>query len=215
MKKIIITEEQLKWWSNNEYMTRIVNYIKGFGQKGKLPSFDGKLKDYYEDSLGKAYEWGCESTDGVERYGFQSFKHDFIVDVLGRFIFNKRGLIYVERSIDVDVSEGFEKLGFKSVGECWSWKRGNSESYCANFSLLKNSIVNVVICGYVHPDSIDWVETIYLNSYNMKNEREIRMNDNAFVEVAYIRINGYKCSIGGSFLINASSDKYNKNKKNW
>lgn len=215
MKKIIITEEQLNLLSTLERNKHIANYIKSFGVKGKLPSFDGNLKDYYESSLEEAYKWGCESTDYIKKDGFPFFKHNFIVDVVARFLFNKRRLIYVERSIDIDTSEGLENLHYKSVGECWTWKRGNSQSYCANFSLLKNSIVNVVICGYVHPQSVDWLETIYLNSYNMKNEREIRMNDDAFVEVAYLKIQGEKFPIGGAFLLNASSDKYNKNRENW
>lgn len=44
----------------------------------------------------------------------------------------------------------------------------------------------------------------------MKNETEIRMNDNAYVEVSYIKICGMKYRLGGSFLLNASSDKYRK-----
>ena len=49
----------------------------------------------------------------------------------------------------------------------------------------------------------------------MKNETEIRMNNNAFVEVAYIIIQWEKCYIGGSFLLDASSDKYKKNREKW
>ena len=44
----------------------------------------------------------------------------------------------------------------------------------------------------------------------MKNETEIRMNDNAYVEVSYVKINGSKVGLGGSYLLNASADKYKK-----
>ena len=134
---------------------------------------------------------------------------------ISKLTLNKRGLIYVERSIDLDLSQGFDSLNFSSIGECWSWKKSNSSSYCSKISLLNNNKSKVVICGYVHPDSIDWLETVYLNSYDMKNETEIRMNDNALVEVSYIIIDGVKQFIGGSYLINASVDKYNKNKGDW
>lgn len=193
-----------------DYIGIILDYVRGFGVKGKLSSFVGKLSDYYEDAFRIAYDWACNSTDGVSRDGFVYFRRNFIVDVLRKFILNKRGLIYVERSIDIDVSSGLDDLSFSSVGECWSWKRHNSRSYCADFSLLNNNVVNVVLCGYVHPDSIDWVETIYLNSYGMKNETEVRMNSDAVVEVSYVRIRGNVYRLGGSYLLNASSDKYRK-----
>ena len=207
-----ITENQISSLRGltGKYTENIINYIKGFGQKGKLPSFEGRLRDCYEPHMKQAYEWASEKLDDVKYHGLAYFEWDFGANVICNFKLNKRGLIYVERSIDIDTSQGTDNLEFKSVGECWSWKKLNSRSYCANFSLLNNSVVNVVLCGYVHPNSVDWLETIYLNSYDMKNETEIRMNDNAYVEVSYIKICGMKYRLGGSFLLNASSDKYRK-----
>jgi hypothetical protein len=219
---IFLTEKQLSTLINEAYyieesiINNIISYIKSFGEKGKLPSFEGKLSDCFKPSLQKAYEWACQSTDGVKRNGIDYFDWQFRVNVTNNLIFNKRGLIYVERSIDLDLSKGFDDLQFKSIGECWSWRRLNSRSYCSsNYnSVIKNdNMKSVILCGYVHPQSIDWVETIYLNSYRMKNETEIRMNDNAQVEVAYIKINNEKYRLKGSYLLNASADKYRK--KNW
>lgn len=216
---IIISESQLRILKENynqEQADVIIPYIKSFGQKGKLPSFEGSLYSCYQNSIPKAYEWASESTDGVSHDGLQYFASQFKVQVAGNFIRNKRGLIYVERSIDLDLSKGLDGLNFQSLGECWSWKRLNARSYCSDnyLSVVPNkSIVTVVLCGYVHPQSVDWVETIYLNSYKMKNETEIRMNDNAQVEVAYIKIGGQKYPLGGSVLVNASADKYTP--KNW
>lgn len=187
----------------------IIGYIKQFGIKGKLPSCSSSLVGYYKPYLEQAYDWASSKLSDIKREGFASFVRSFRVDIIGNFKLNKRGLIYVERSLDID---GLDGLGYSSVGECWSWKPQNAQSYCSNFGVMSQKN-RVVICGYVHPDSIDWLETIYLNSYDMKNETEIRMNDNAQVEVAYIKINGVKYSIGGSMLINASSDKYAK--KDW
>ena len=166
----------------------------------------------------EAYKWASEKVDEIRRYGFAYFKYLFGVDVINKFTLNKRGLIYVERAIMLDLDEDLSLLNYSSIGECWSWRKFNAQSYCASdrFNIQeKCNRVNVVICGYVHPDSIDWLETIYLNSYDMKNETEIRMKDNAYVEVAYIKLWGQKYRLGGSWLINASVDKYNKNKKDW
>ena len=222
-KKIYITEEQFKGVfgklifneSVNDKKQEIVTYLKTFGAKGKLPSFDGQFNSYFKNVLMTAYEWASDKIDEIKRYGFAFFAHEFRINVISKLTLNKRGLIYVERSIDLDLSQDFDGLNFSSIGECWSWKKSNSSSYCSKISLLNNNKSKVVICGYVHPDSIDWLETVYLNSYDMKNETEIRMNDNALVEVSYILIDGVKQFIGGSYLINASVDKYNKNNGDW
>ena len=208
---VTLTEKRLKSIiieAIDNIFEKIINYVKSFGAKGKLPSVDKPLSEYYGNALNTAYKWACESVDGVERYGFVYFKHNFVVDVLNNLTFNKRGLIYVERSIDLDISKGFDNLQFKSIGECWSWKKGNARSYCSDYSLHDNNICQIIICGYVHPNSIDWIETIYINSYKMKGETEIRMNNDALVEVCYIRIHGQVYHMGTSFLINASADKY-------
>ena len=213
-RTIILTEKTLKSIISEtinyirDFPEKVMRYIRSFGTKGKLPSVDEPLSVYYESALSTAYKWACESVEGVSRDGDVYFKHNFKVNVLGNFTFSKRGLIYVERSIAFDISKGFDDLQYKSIGECWTWKRGNAQSYCADFSIMNNNIVQVVICGYVHPSSIDWIETIYLNTYKMKSEREIRMNNNALVEVSYIRIYGQVYRFGTSFLINAGADKY-------
>lgn len=48
----------------------------------------------------------------------------------------------------------------------------------------------------------------------MKNETEIRINDNAKVEVSYFRIGMNKYRLGGSYLINASSENIEKRNGN-
>lgn len=208
--------ESLKRELNEAYLDEtnkaVTDYIKGFGTKGKLPPFTGSLNDIYIPSFEKAFDWASKSTEEIRRYGKAYANREVRVNTIGRWTFNKRGLVYVERSIDLDLSD-LKGRGFSSVGECWSWKKGNGRSYCADLGLMNRNVVTVVLCGYVHPSSIDWVETLYLNLYNMKNETEIRMNDDALVEVSYVRINGMKVPLNGSYLLNASADKYNK--LNW
>lgn len=217
MNNTIITESKLIRIieSISSTVLKIIDYVKSFGQKGRLPDFNGKLQDCYEDGLQTAFEWAKESTDDVGRNGIVWLKWYFRTHITANFTFNKRGLIYVERSIDFNMSDDLSALQFKSIGECWSWKRFNSQSYCSTLDRFNTGTTQVILCGYVHPNSIDWTETIYLNVYKMKKEREIRLNDNAFVEVAYIKICGQKYPLGGSYILNASADKYNKNKENW
>lgn len=216
MKTIILNESQFNVLfenANDGIINSITQYIKGFASsKGKLPSNDIPLKEYYKPYLKQAYEWAAEKLDDVRRNGFAYFEMLFRNYVVGNFKLNKRGLIYVERSIDFNVDKEVGELEFKSIGECWSWDKNNSKSYCSSFG-LNDKTLQVVVCGYVHPSSIDWLETIYLNSYDMKNETEIRMNDNAEVEISYYRIGNEKYRLGGAYLINASADKYRK--KEW
>jgi hypothetical protein len=230
MKKIRITENKIKQIVNesikkilmesynDDKVNIVISYIKSFGEKGKLPSCDGNFRTYYEPYLKQAYEWASEKINEIRVSGFAYFKHLFGVNVINKITLNKRGLIYVERAIILDLDEDLNLLNYSSIGECWSWKKMNSVPYCANdrFNLQdKRNRVAVTICGYVHPDSIDWLETLYLNSYDMKNETEIRMNNQAYVEVAYIKLWGQKYRLGGTYLINAKVDKYNKNKQDW
>jgi hypothetical protein len=196
---------------------KIINYIKSFGQKGKLPSFNSSINEMWYKYFDEAYQWVCESLPEVAKNGPAWIKRNLKIMINSKWTYNKRNLIYVERSIDFLFNNDtltIDDLNYKSIGECWSWKRRNSTSYCSNLGLL-DSRFQVIICGYVHPESIDWVETIYTNLYKFKNETEIRMNENAFVEVSYILINGVKYSMNGSYIINASADKYNKNRENW
>lgn len=223
MKKIILTETKLykilgdklsylnEAYYDETLISSITNYIKGFAsQKGKLPPCDKPLQEYYSNHLYQAFEWASQKLDDVRRNGFAYFKSQFKNYIVNHFTFNKRGLIYIERSIDFDVDSELGELTFNSIGECWSWQKNNASSYCSDLGVMKNKL-QVVICGYVHPDSVDWLETTYLNSYDMKNETEIRMNNNAEVEVSYYRIGNDKFRLGGSYLINASADKYRNN----
>lgn len=187
----------------------IVDYIKSYGEKGKLLRNDKPLSYYYNPFMKQAYEW-FKNNKHVKDEGDAYFDYQWRMTE-NCFTINSRGLIYVERSMDLmDTNKG----DHKSVGECWSWKKGNGDSYCSDyrFSIMSNPD-KVTICGYVHPNDVDWLETIYINSYHMKNETEIRMDNDAKVEISYLRINGQKVNLGGSYIINASSDKYNRSKE--
>lgn len=118
-KVIRITEAQIRRLNEqvSSSVENIITYIKSFGQKGKLPSFDGKLKDCYKPYMQQAYEWACQKVDGIKRDGFVYFDWELRNNVINKFMVNKRGLIYVERSIDIDTSQGTDNLEFKSVGE--------------------------------------------------------------------------------------------------
>ena len=60
----------------------IVNYIKSFGKKGKLPNYEGRLIDAYGPYMKEAYNWACKSTDGVQRDGFAFFKRHFNIGIV-------------------------------------------------------------------------------------------------------------------------------------
>lgn len=210
MKNILITEGQLRHLLYESTIDNIISYVKGFGSKGKLGSCDISLKEYYKSYEEDAFNWIKENGE-VDRdlHSFPYFDWYWRINAVSNFVINKRGLIYVERDITLgDVNE----VNYNSIGECWSWKKSNGKAYCSDFGLF-DSVDTVKLCGYVHPESVDWLETIYLNTYHMNNETEIRMSDNAVVEVSYILVNGVKYKLGGSYLINASSDKYRK--KDW
>lgn len=117
----IIKEEILKEVSYTlleRFIPLLIEYVKHFGDKGKLESNSTSLKRYYEPYLEDAYKWASEKLDDVKRNGFPYFKHLFEVDVNNNVKINKRGLIYVERDIAFDVTEDLTIKDYKSIGEC-------------------------------------------------------------------------------------------------
>lgn len=202
----ILKEETERYNTTEE----IINYIRSFGQKGKLQSNSKPISEYYKPFIQQAYEMikKDEPNSEVVYNGFPWFEREFRINVLGKLTTNKRGLIYVER--EIEVQGDLNNLNFSSVGECWTFGRYGSKSYASNYGIMSKT-TRITLCGYVHPSSINWLATCYLNGWELKNEEEIRMGDEAIVELNYIRINGNKQTIGGTYLIDASANNY-KNK---
>ena len=53
--------------SFSNYASKVIDYIKSFGKKGKLPSNNESLEKYYNPSLDTAYKWACKRRRSLSR----------------------------------------------------------------------------------------------------------------------------------------------------
>jgi hypothetical protein len=148
-----------------------------------------------------------EGKDIFNKKIFRSFE-SYVENMLYDIKTNDRGLIYVEREIsipDIFKTQYDEKIspenddyfklltkyyGYKGVGVCWSWQEGRGEAYCGESYNVGSS--DILLKGWVRPDSIDWVFTMQINAQMGNSEEELRLKNGAIVEVDEIIINGYK-----------------------
>ena len=186
-----------------EVARRLIQYLKKYGQKGILPSYNGDLSEYHLNILQRMRMFF--KTFNNNSFDWKNFNKK-IDNFFGGLVRNRRGLIYVERAMTLD-DNLMNNGGFSSVGECWTWRPGHSSAYYSE-SFLKYDPHKVILCGYVHPSSIDWFKTWYLNTYELENECEMRMNRNAIVEISAVYIDGKKYSMSGHYLLNASADRW-------
>lgn len=144
---------------------------------------------------------------GIEEFKKQCInyiKSAVIDDGLSTIDLNESGLIYVEREITIpDVlntkfDSNYEPHQYnffdyldskmKGVGICWSWEEGMGNAYYANtFNVIPYSVI--LMKGHVDPRSVDWVETLSINTYMENSEAELRLLKNNVVEIDEVLFN--------------------------
>ena len=158
-----------------------------------------------------------EGKDIFNKKIFRSFE-SYVENMLYDIKTDDRGLIYVEREIsipDIFKTQYDEKIspenddyfklltkyyGYKGVGVCWSWQEGRGEAYCGESYNVGSS--DILLKGWVRPDSIDWVFTMQINAQMGNSEEELRLKNGAIIEVDEIIINGYKDVNKGKNILN-------------
>lgn len=152
-----------------------------------------EIKDFGFDELCEYYE----NNEILNDYG----KREFLTDILDENGFpygleiNENGLIYVERIINIpEISSTKEiyhkfKYEYDNVGECWSWAKGGAQDFGENNVLWDNKTTNIVLKGWVSPQSVDWEYTVSLNvSKSLGEERELRLISDEHVQIDEIEI---------------------------
>ena len=129
------------------------------------------------------------------------------------FLFDERGLIYVERMITIPKynKDKFKhngmndfyrylKRNYGGVGPYWTWRPGNSDAYCSNG--YGEGDTHIILKGYVDPKDVNWVDTLLKNAYGLNYEQEIEINNGAIIEVDRIELDTADESVNGKSLIN-------------
>jgi hypothetical protein len=150
-----------------------------------------------------AYEYGrdidAEDPDEVdprEGPGFTAHFTEFVIgkaralvaekaDELATVLDDNDGTICVYRGLSVDRSWIENDLTARPIGVCWSWDDDFAIAHCGECD--GSDMIDVRVVGLVRVQDIDWTETVTLAAsdvYVTGEEREIRLNTDALVEIA-------------------------------
>jgi hypothetical protein len=150
-----------------------------------------------------AYEYGREidaeepdEVDPREGAGFTAHFTEFVIgrarelisdkmDELASVLDDNDGTICLYRSMVVDRPWLDGDLTARPIGVCWSWDDDFAIAHCGETS--GQNEIEVRVIGLVRVEDIDWTETVTLAAsdiYVTGEEREIRLKDDAMVEIA-------------------------------
>lgn len=184
--------------------------------------FDGNIVEALEDDI----DFNANNIDSfLTEKGkeiFDKLLYNFFVknndnnSFVKELTLNEKGLIYVEREINVSnvlektiEDENYDmydnlfdylKNEFSGIGNCWSWKIGGGSAYCSG-DLLDYTLL--LFRGWANPKDIDWPITILRNTYDaFKEEKEIYIKSNKIVEIDEIIISGKDDKNKGKNILN-------------
>lgn len=113
---------------------------------------------------------------------------DGLIEIWRAVTFTKE----TDRGSYADVYNAITK-GYGGIGVYWSWDEGAAEPH---WGTTKDSVY-ITLHAKVRPEDVDWPETLYKNTYDLKDEREVRIKDNSQVMVIGFEVlNADKGSVG-------------------
>lgn len=192
-------------------MERYLNFLRSLGRPGQLPPATKSVRECIQEAFPEALKWyaghwNSKEVDTQEvALRFQKALYKTIFNTRGGITRDSRGLIYIERALRMskDKLNNLE-TDYYSVGECWAYVKGSAKAYCAGSGNLE-----IKLKGWVDPSDINWVETLYISTYSMASEKEIRLSDeaNTVVEIFDVLANG-KSILDEPLICRATADKY-------
>lgn len=87
---------------------------------------------------------------------------------------------------------------YKGVGRFWSWSEDGATPHNGYNSV--DSKIEVVLCGKVRLEDIDWPRTIWVNVWDLREEMEITLKDDALVKIESVMITGNRHYVGDKNL---------------
>lgn len=148
-----------------------------------LSAFSEKGKKQLQHDLPKIVEYILNQGEGRN--------YDTLYDVLAKNLNgNKDGLINCYRAIVIDGSKMSEPddvyneitKAYKSVGIYWSWAEEGAEPH--NGYSSSPSRLDVTLHGQTRVEDIAWARTVFVNVYDLKEEREITID--GFVKIVAV-----------------------------
>lgn len=195
IKKIFVNENQLfllkEEKSTPEELINVLRSISGAKQEHIETMSDEELCDIIQNVLIDAFN---PSTDEELEILFNDRLNEFgFLDMLSEIT----DTMYVERAISVDNVENIAKRGF--LGTSWSWAEGGAEAYFGNGENC------IVFKGNVALKNINWEKTIFLNTYPLNDQKEIRVSCNTPIEITGFILNGEEITLDEPLYIDSGN----------
>lgn len=157
-------------------------------------SASAEVSDYLlcteEDMMQHEYSWqigedDIDYEDDEIRAAYEKFVHGRAEDRVEAAVNELAwldvadGRIHVWRSLTVPTDWIRYGIAEQPIGVCWAYSEEAAEAHFGNFS---QDLREVTLHGLVAIEDIDWQASVILNG-QCGDEREIRIKDNAMVEV--------------------------------
>lgn len=157
---------------NDDKAEKMIEYI----QEEDPDNWYYHIDDYFQNS------------DNFTLYFLKKLKPDLFnlydteyYDKLERSINNsddpKRLQIF--RSITLDELDKLQK-NYNGVGIYWSYDFDGAQAHCGHQGNVNREFI---LDGWVYTDAINWESTIYKSIYQLRNEKEIELNENAPIQI--------------------------------
>ena len=131
--------------------------------------------------------------------------------------FDEKGNMYIERAVklpkelnkhDNIMFDNLIKKYNNNVGACWCWNENFTTSYCSH----KNMNTEIILCGYIRLDDIDWLTTFsQMDMPGQWFECEIRTKSNAKIELVKIKTNNFEYNFKQHIIVTSSYFGNNSN----
>jgi len=145
---------------------------------------DGFVNNLNSEDYNYYVETGEYDHSKFSDYMYREFESNLEThDFYDNMVVNERGLIRIWRAISItkdgEIDE-FTKITKKydGVGIFWTWDKDYAYPYSG--SVFGGTYI---LSALIKPEDINWEMTIYKNSYDLKDEREIEVNPGCFLIV--------------------------------
>lgn len=72
---------------------------------------------------------------------------------------------------------------YKGTGQYWTWDESAAESH---WGATGSDYIDIILKGKVRTQDIDWERTLFVSVYDLREEKEIRLKPDAFVNILQI-----------------------------
>ena len=138
--------------------------------------YDSELKDVFTDEGKEAWDEFLTGKIDDDLWPMWSTVEDSIGENDG-LISVWRAITYTKGEYD-DIYDEITKEHHGGVGQYWSWEENAAEAHWGD-----SGGKLFVLHGQVRPEDVNWEQSVLKNVYDLREEQELELNDNAKVKL--------------------------------